>query len=169
MSVYLSPSAGNYYPFRDGTIDELESGVESRWVEQQLGHPVIKVFNNISFPSLNSLSKPTGSPGRIALPVAGDSAAHKATVIALLDQIGFDGVDAGSLDESWRQQPGTPVYCTDWDVEGVKDALSRADRSRSHTVRDLQLKHAFAAFAAGTPKEQMPMLAREVMKEQYGK
>jgi len=76
------------------------------------------------------LGKPAGAPGRIALPIAGDDAAAKAVVIRLLDELGFDGVDAGKLDESWRQQPGTPVYATDFDVAGVKRALSEATKER---------------------------------------
>ena len=68
---------------------------------------------------------PAGTPGRIALPVAGDDPAATALVIDLLDQLGFDGVDAGRLDDSWRQQPGTPVYGADIDADGVKKALAR--------------------------------------------
>jgi predicted dinucleotide-binding enzyme len=51
-------------------------------------------------------------------------------VIEVLDELGFDGVDAGTIDESWRQQPGTPVYATDHDVEGVKKALVEASKER---------------------------------------
>ena len=162
---------GNYYPDRDGHIAEFdaESVTESRWVEKHLGHPVLKVFNNIGFPSLANQGKPAGTAGRIALPVAGDNAAHKATVIALLDQIGFDGVDAGSLDDSWRQQPGTPVYCTDHDVRGVQRELGRADRSRSHAVQVVQTKAMYVWMGAGKPVDQLPTMGRELMAEQYGK
>ena len=123
---------GNYYPQqRDGRIDGIEAGAtESRWVAQQLGRPVVKAFNNIYAQHLMDLGKPAGAPGRIALPFAGDDPAAKAVVLRLLDQLGFDGVDAGGLDESWRQQPGTPVYATDFDVEGVKRALSQATKER---------------------------------------
>lgn len=71
-----------------------------------------------------------GTSGRIALPVAGDDSEAKATVIKLLDEIGFDGVDAGTIDESWKQQPGTPVYGTDFDADGLKKALSQASKER---------------------------------------
>ena len=81
---------------------------ESRWVEQQLGHPVIKVFNNIYAEHLAKRGKPPGTPGRIALPVSGDDAKAKEVVMKLVNDIGFDPVDAGGLDESWRQQPGHP-------------------------------------------------------------
>jgi predicted dinucleotide-binding enzyme len=105
---------GNYYPQqRDGRIDGIEAGAtESRWVAQQLGRPVVKAFNNIYAQHLMDFGKPTGAPARIALPIACDDKAAKAVVLRLLDELGFDGVDAGGLDESWRQQPGTPVYTT---------------------------------------------------------
>jgi 8-hydroxy-5-deazaflavin:NADPH oxidoreductase len=123
---------GNYYPQqRDGKIDEIEAGMlESRWVEKQLGRPVVKAFNNIYAQHLMEKGKPAGSAGRIALPVAGDDEQAKSVVIRLLDQLGFDGVDAGGLDESWRQQPDTPVYATDFDAEGVRQALAQASPER---------------------------------------
>ncbi len=124
---------GNYYPRqRDGEIGEIEAGLpESRWVERQLHHPVIKAFNNIYAQHLAENGRPAGTPGRIALPVAGDDPRAKAVVMDLVDELGFDAVDTGGLDESWRQQPGSPVYTTDKDAEGVKRALADADRHRT--------------------------------------
>ncbi len=123
---------GNYYPQqRDGRIEPIEEGMpESRWVEQQLGRAVIKAFNNIYAQHLQEKGEPKGTPGRIALPVAGDDQAAKAVVLELVDQLGFDPVDAGGLNESWRQQPATPVYATDLDAEGVRGALKKASRDR---------------------------------------
>ena len=122
---------GNYYPARDGRIAAIESGMaESRWVSDQLGRPVVKAFNNIRAQHLLDLGKPVGAAGRIALPVAGDDVASKRVVMRLVDELGFDPVDAGSLDESWRQQPGTPVYGTDLDAAGVNQALAEAHRER---------------------------------------
>jgi predicted dinucleotide-binding enzyme len=123
---------GNYYPRqRDGRIEAIEAGMtESRWVSQQLGRPVVKAFNNIYARHLQDHGKPAGTPGRIALPVAGDDPAAKAIILRLLDNIGFDGVDAGALDESWRQQPSTPVYATDFDAAGVRRALAAAQPER---------------------------------------
>jgi predicted dinucleotide-binding enzyme len=123
---------GNYYPRqRDGLIDAIEAGTtETRWVAQQLNRPVVKAFNNIYARHLMELGRPQGTPGRIALPVAGDNGAAKAVVMRLVDELGFDAVDAGSLDESWRQQPGTPVYGKDLDADGVRRALSEASRDR---------------------------------------
>lgn len=123
---------GNYYPKqRDGRIADIEAGLpESRWVEKQLGRPVIKVFNNIYAKHLQEHGKSKGTVGRIALPVAGDDAKAKAVVMGLVDAIGFDPVDAGPLAESWRQQPGTPVYGTDLDAAGVRRALQEARPER---------------------------------------
>jgi predicted dinucleotide-binding enzyme len=128
---------GNYYPRqRDGRIDDIERGTpESRWVERQLGHPVVKAFNNIFARHLLEGGKPKGAKGRIALPVAGDDPRAKQVVIDQVDQLGFDGVDAGSLDESWRQQPATPVYTTDLDADGVRRALREAKRERPAEFR----------------------------------
>ncbi len=138
----LAPGAvvidtGNYYPKqRDGKIDDIENGItESRWVANRLGHPVVKAFNGIYASHLLTHGKPSGTPGRIALPVAGDDPAAIAVVIDLLDQLGFDGVDAGPLDESWRQQPGTPVYGGDLDAEGVRKALAEASPERPADFR----------------------------------
>jgi len=99
-------------------------------VEKQLGRPVVKAFNNIYAEHLYELGKPPGTQGRIALPVAGDNATAKAVVLRLIDELGFDGVDAGGLDESWRQQPDTPVYAKDFDVNGVRRALAKASKVR---------------------------------------
>jgi 8-hydroxy-5-deazaflavin:NADPH oxidoreductase len=123
---------GNYYPRqRDGRIEEIEQGLtESQWVARQLGRPVVKAFNTIYAQHLLERGKPAGAQGRIALPVAGDDPAAKAVVLRLIDELGFDGVDAGPLDQSWRQQPGTPVYGTDLDAAGVRRALAEASPER---------------------------------------
>ncbi|MGO8780388.1 MAG: NADPH-dependent F420 reductase [Rhodomicrobium sp.] len=124
---------GNYYPKqRDGKITEIEAGLpESRWVEKQLGRPVIKVFNNIYAKHLLERGQPAGSTNRIALPVAGDDPKAKRAVMEIVDELGFDPVDAGGLDDSWRQQPGTAVYTAARNAEGVREALAAASRERS--------------------------------------
>ncbi len=140
---------GNYYPHRDGRIEEIESGTpESRWVESRLGHQVIKAFNNIRAAHLLELGRPAGAEGRIALPVAGDDPAAKDVVLRLVGELGFDGVDAGGLDESWRQQPGSPVYATDLDAEGVRRALAQASPERA---ADFRAPVGGAGSPAGSP------------------
>ncbi len=124
----------NYYPLlRDGNIAELETGdlTESEWVQQHLGRPVLKVFNNIFAANLANNGKPAGTPGRIALLVAGDDAAAKQKAMALVEELGFDAVDGGSLHESWRQQPGSPLYCTDLPADEVRKHLADLGTQRT--------------------------------------
>ena len=147
----------NYYPLlRDGQVPELEQGnlTESEWVQQHLGRPVVKVFNNISFKSLESAGKPAGTPGRIGLPVAGDDATAKQQVMALVEELGFDAVDDGSLHESWRQQPGTPVYGADLPGAELKKQLADLGTQRTEEQRK--------EFAANHVKQE------EAMIKQYG-
>lgn len=122
---------GNYYSARDGRIDTIEEGqIESVWVAEHVKRPVVKVFNNIFAQSLLESGRPAGTPGRIALPVAGDLPEARATVLRLVDELGFDPVDAGSLADSWRQQPGTPVYVADLDAPRLREALAAAEWER---------------------------------------
>jgi 8-hydroxy-5-deazaflavin:NADPH oxidoreductase len=127
----------NYYPReRDGLIAAIEAGTpESVWVSEQLGAPVVKVFNGIFWKHLLEGGLPRGSAGRIALPVAADNAAGKQIVFDLVDELGFDPIDGGMLAESWRQQPGTPVYGADLDVDGAIQALSAASPERPDAFR----------------------------------
>ncbi|RPK54321.1 6-phosphogluconate dehydrogenase-like protein [Streptomyces sp. ADI96-02] len=123
---------GNYYPQRDGRIAAIEDGLpESRWTERQIGHPVIKAFNGTYAQDILDRGRPQGTPGRQALPVAGDDAAAKQTVRDLIDELGFDTVDSGGLDDSWRQQPGTPVYGSRDDADAVTRALAQASPERT--------------------------------------
>ena len=104
---------GNYYPQRDGQIAVLDDGelTSSGLLQQHLREAhVVKVFNNIYFRHLASLARPHGAADRSALPIAGDDEKAKAAVAEFLDSIGYDAVDAGSLAESWRQEPGSPAY-----------------------------------------------------------
>ncbi len=127
---------GNDDPQRAGRLGEIERGTtESRWVSRQLGRPVIKAFNNIYAKHLLERGKPTGAADRIALPVAGDDPRGKGIVMRLVDELGFDPVDAGTLDESWRQQPGTPVYATDLDAAAARRALADASPERPEGFR----------------------------------
>ena len=124
----------NYYPLlRDGKIAELETGslTESEWVQQHLGRPVVKVFNNIYADHLQNKGLPAGIPGRFGLPVAGDDAAAKQKVMALVDELGFDAVDDGSLHESWRQQPGTPSYGADLPADKLREHLASLGTERT--------------------------------------
>ena len=119
----------NYYPLlRDGRLPELEISdlTESEWMQQHLGRPVLKEFNNILAAHLEHNGQTAGKPGCIVLLVAGDEATAKQQAIALVEDMGFDAVDDGSLHESWRQQPGSPLYCTDLPATEVRQHLGLA-------------------------------------------
>ncbi len=123
----------NYYPReRDGRIEAIEIGMtESRWVAEHVGRPtLVKAFNNIQALHLRDHGHPAEDPDRIALPYAGDEAAANATVAGLIEELGFDAVADGGLDDSWRQQPGTPAYGTDLSADALRGALSAASAQR---------------------------------------
>ncbi|MFJ3485424.1 NADPH-dependent F420 reductase [Pseudomonas sp. NPDC090202] len=123
--------ANNYYPERDGRIAALDrfETTTSRLLAEHLRYSsVVKVFNAILAQDLTQDSRPKAAPDRRALPIAADDAAAKARVIKLLDEIGFDAVDAGTLDESWRFERAKPAYCIPLDKQGLKVALAAARR-----------------------------------------
>lgn len=128
----------NYYPHRDGRIEAIDAGqIESYWVSEQIGRPVVKAWNAIGSDSFATKGRPEGAPDRIAIPVAADAASDRRTGLALVNDTGFDGHDAGSLFDSWRQQPGAPSYCTDLNLPELADALIAAERQRLPRRRDL--------------------------------
>ena len=132
----------NFYPGLNGHIKAVVDGqVESLWSQEQLGRPVVKAWNAALAETQRSMGKPAGSPDRIAIPVAGDSAGARATVMQLVDDSGFDAYDAGPLAESWRQQPGTPAYCTELGLQELGRALADAEKGKAPGTRDRLMKH----------------------------
>jgi 8-hydroxy-5-deazaflavin:NADPH oxidoreductase len=131
----------NYYPLRDGHIQSVDEGqLESEWVAEQLGRPVTKAWNAVLAGTLRKNGKKKGANDRTAIPVAGDDTNAKQIAMKLVDETGFDPVDAGSIAESWRQQTGNPAYCTELTVAQLKTALSIADRSLANKRRDLGME-----------------------------
>lgn len=127
----------NYYPFRDSKIEDIENGmIESLWVSKQLGRPVIKAISNQLAYTLENKGTPEGTSGRIAMTVSGDDHLQKQLVMGLVNDLGFDSVDSGSLSESWRQQPGNPAYCTELTKDELIDALKKADKEKAPLLRD---------------------------------
>lgn len=139
--VFIDTS--NYFPARDNyIIDEIEAGKsESLWVSEQLGKPSVKAFNSLIGYSMANEGLPKGSENRIAMAVAGDVAAHKAVAMQLVEDLGFDALDSGSLEDSWRMQPGTPAYCTELTYAELEKALNpiNINREKSAELRDLSL------------------------------
>lgn len=144
---------GNYYPdVRDARIAEIDAGMpESVWVSRQLGRPIFKAFNSILFHALSELGKPEGSPDRLAITVAGDDARAKEMVIGLVNETGFDPVDGGSLEESWRQQPSTPAYCCDYGAEKTREGIRAAVKGRAEQIRDKAWREGYLALYANKP------------------
>jgi 8-hydroxy-5-deazaflavin:NADPH oxidoreductase len=127
----------NYYPHRDGRVAAIDEGqVESLWVAEQIGRPVTKAWNALLAGTLRKNGKSKGEAGRTAVPVAGDDSHAKKIAMELVEATGFDAVDAGSIEESWRQQTGNPSYCTELTVEQLKHALTLADRDMAPKRRD---------------------------------
>lgn len=149
----------NYYPYRDGEIEEIKNGmVESVWVSNQLGRPIIKGFNNLLAYTLENGGKPEDSSGRIAMAIAGDDPSRKQVVMYVVNELGFDAVDSGSLSDSWRQQPGTPAYCTELTKDELMQALKKANKEKAPLLRDKVMEK----FSAGLSHKDIVNLNREI-------
>ena len=130
----------NYYPIRDGRIEDIENGMpESVWVSNQIQRPVIKAYNSILAGSLVCSGLTKGDPLRLALPISGDDKQSKDLVSILIDDSGFDSLDYGILQDSWRQQPGSPVYCTDLTLTQLKKSIAKARKELLPERRELGL------------------------------
>ncbi|AMW13397.1 NADP oxidoreductase [Streptomyces qaidamensis] len=138
----------NYYPHLSGQIEAVDNGeVESVWNAEQLGRPVVKAWNAALAETQRTKGVPAGTPGRLAIPVAGDSEEARRVAMRLVDDTGFDPYDAGTLADSWRQQPNSPAYCTELSFDELPAALAAADRVKDAAIRD-SLPERFAALPA---------------------
>ena len=119
---------GNYYPeMRDAPIEGLGNGeAESLWVSNLINKPVIKAFNTLLAHSLAELGCEKGVEGRLAMQVAGDVESQKQIAIELIDQCGFDSYDAGTLEESWKMQPGSAGYCCDYTLSELAEIKEKS-------------------------------------------
>ncbi|WP_280250128.1 NADPH-dependent F420 reductase [Nocardia abscessus] len=150
----------NYYPAMNGHIEAVDNGqVESVWSAQQLGKPIVKAWNAALAGTQQTKGLPPGTPGRIAIPVAADSERSRRTVMRLVDDTGFDPVDAGVLAQSWRQQPGTPAYCTELTSEQLRQALAAADKDEAPRTRD-RLGEQFASLTDAPSLDQTVAINR---------
>jgi predicted dinucleotide-binding enzyme len=131
----------NYYPHRDGIIDGFSDGqVESAWVAHLLNRPLVKAWNAIGSDSLATKGTAEGTAGRISIPVAGNIEKQKKMVMRLVSDTGFDAFDAGTIEESWRQQPGAPCYCTDLTYDEMKSAIAATEKTRLPARRDIAVQ-----------------------------
>jgi 8-hydroxy-5-deazaflavin:NADPH oxidoreductase len=128
----------NYIPARDDRIEAIENGLtDSVWVSEQLGRPIAKAWNSIYSVTLKEMGRPAGHPERLAAPVAADRDRDRDVTMALVEESGFDAYDAGAIADSWRQQCGTPCYCTEVTLAELPEALASADLARSRKRQDL--------------------------------
>ncbi len=151
----------NYYPYRDGVMDKLSNGkLESIWVSEQLERPVVKAFNNLLSYTLEHNGLPEGKENRVAMAISGDDEKAKKIVSKLINDIGFDTVDAGNLLESWRHQPGTPAYCTELNTAELKQALKDADdiKEKAGYLRDLTTDDLMARKTPPSHKEMLSVI-----------
>lgn len=125
----------NYYPGLNGQINELNQGkTQAIWVAEQLGRPIIKTWNAVLAEVLQNPSGP------LALPIVGDNPEHKQVVAELVSATGFTPVDAGALSEGWRQEPGSPAYCTSLTADELHQALAQAKQELRADRRDLAMQ-----------------------------
>lgn len=144
----------NYYPQISNRIEEVENGmIESIWVSNQLGRPIIKAFNNLLAYTLEHEGTLEGTSGRIAIAIAGNDLQQKQKIINIANELGFDTVDNGSLSDSWRQQPGTPAYCTELTKEELNIALKKANKEKAPFLRDKAIEKLLAATVGYSHKE----------------
>ncbi len=122
---------GNYYPQRDGHIAELDSEevTTSELLQRHLpASKVVKAFNHIYAAALTTDGQAAGAPNRRALAIAGNDADAKRVVTELIDRFGFDVVDIGPLNDSWRIQRDTPGYGPRRNTEELRRDLAAAQR-----------------------------------------
>jgi predicted dinucleotide-binding enzyme len=119
----------NYYPQRDGSFAELDDGrtTSSELLQEHLRARVVKAFNSVNWVRLRDESRPADDPNRIGVPISGDDPEAKSVVADLIDQIGFDAVDAGSLGDGGRKhQPGTSIYGADLPTAELRAQLAES-------------------------------------------
>lgn len=151
----------NYYPARDGAIEAIDQGqAESLWVAEQIGRPIAKAWNAIGSASFADKGKPAGHQDRLAIPISADREEDRRVTMALVDDSGLDAVDAGSIEDSWRQQPGAPVYCTDLTASEIPAALAAAERTRLPKRRDLAVAVIAERMGNGTTNPDADYLPR---------
>ncbi len=136
--VPVAPLAGkivldtnNYYPQRDGVIDDIEAGrttVTGMLQEHLPESRVVKAFNHIQAPKITAEAEPRGTAGRRALAVYSDDNDAASVIAEFIDTIGFDAVLAGPLDESWRVERDRPAYGPRLTAAELTAALAEAVR-----------------------------------------
>jgi predicted dinucleotide-binding enzyme len=129
-------------------------------VAEQIDHLIANAWNAIGAASFADKGKPAGEPSRIAIPVAADRDTDREVTMRLVEDSGLDAVNAGNLAESWRQQPGSPVYCTDLSRDEIPAVLAAAERDRLPKRRDLSVAVIAERMGNGTTNPDADYLPR---------
>jgi predicted dinucleotide-binding enzyme len=169
----------NYYPHRDGQIPDIDAAklTTSELIQKHLkGAKVVKALHNLDFHHLFTNARPRGDANRTTLPIAGDDAEAKKKVAQFMDAIGYDSIDVGSLSESWRIEPGTPIYVWPY-VPKIPDGLSEEEAKRFYLetsgdpvsatqAKDLVAKavrsQPVGGFAEALPREHIALVTETV-------
>ena len=124
--------ACNYYAQRDGAIaalDEFATTTSQMVADHLAGAKIVKAFNAILEKDIEKDAVPAGTGPRRALPIAGDDPDAKLIVTEILQNLGFDVVDAGPLAEGWRFERARPAYCVPLQTAELQEALRNAGES----------------------------------------
>lgn len=138
----------NYGPGRDGEIQEIIDGKPTtQWVSEHFpGARIVKAFNNIMMSEFDEYARPKGALQRFALPVCSDDNEAKAFIMNIVDEIGYDPYDAGSIADSWRQQSFQPAYCIFSELSELKLLLAEAESPIPPVVLEKSLEVAISLF-----------------------
>ena len=138
--------------------------VESEWVSKHIGYPVVKSFNTMFAHSMVRDGVSSVTNGRIALPVSGDDANSKSFVAEIIDSVGFNPVDIGNIEQSWRQEPGSPLYCTDLTKDEILYWYPKTKRGVLHSRRE-QLVHLYLTWPKDVTLEEQLTEARRIFQD----
>lgn len=156
----------NYFSVLYGKIDDIENGLtESIWVQRQIGHPVVKVFNTILAGSLANSASVDIKNDRIALSIFGDNESNLKKVSELVDQVGFDPVVVGSIEDSWKGQPGSPIYCTDLKKDELQHWASRVERKSLPSKRDANMANVMSLPKNSTWQDHVQTIRKVTLSE----
>ena len=116
---------------------DLDKGelTSSELVQRHLrGAKLIKGLHNLGWIHMQHNARPKGDAERTTLPIAGDDASAKAVVSQFIEAVGYDVTDAGSLAESWRIEPGTPIYFWPY-APAIPEGLTEAEAKQVYQQR----------------------------------
>lgn len=169
----------NYYPSRDNRIPDIDAAklTTSELIQQHLkGSRVVKALHNLDFHHLFTNARPHGDANRTTLPIAGDDTEAKKKVAQFMDAIGYNSLDIGTLSDSWRIEPGTPIYVLPY-MPNIPDGLTKEESKKwyvehsgdplsAEKVKEL-VDIAVRSFPVGGFPEALPAVHTDMVAEVY--